>query len=94
MGLRALLRRGGFAGVVHAGSAGRYAITLRGKRSLVIASGSRATRRAGSASVKVLLTGRGRRMLKSSKRVPATLTIRFDPSSGGRTSRSASVLLR
>jgi hypothetical protein len=74
-------------------SAGRFTVTLKAKKA-VIAKGSHFVRRAGHVALKIRLTGKGGRILRSASRLQATLTVQFTPKAGAGTSRSAKVVLR
>jgi hypothetical protein len=61
---------------------------------VVLATGSRTFRRRGSGAIRVNLTARGRTVLRSSRRIAATLVLSFRPRGGRAISRSAVVRVR
>jgi len=89
LGIRALLRRGGFT-VPGVSSAGRVTVTLRARGAL--ATGAQAVA-GGTWSVRAKLTRRGRARLRRSRRLRATLVVRLEPASGAPLERKSRVRL-
>jgi hypothetical protein len=99
-----LLKRKGFtAGGLDALTAGRFALILtarpagRGARAgarVTIARGTRVARAAGRYSLRARLTRKGARLLRRTRRLRATLTLRFTPAGGRSQSRSRPLRLR
>jgi hypothetical protein len=86
-----VLKAGGYTFAFHAPSAGRLTIRWyerKGHRQVLIASASHSFHAAGSAKVKVRLTGAGRRLLRHGKRVRLTARASFTPAGGPATTRT------
>jgi subtilisin family serine protease len=88
--LRGALRRGPFTVSLRAPGAGRFKATLRTR--VILAAGAAAATRAGVVRLTVRPTPRGRRILRSARKV--TLTLMFTPASGPAVSRAVTVSLR
>jgi hypothetical protein len=94
LGIRGLLRRRGFtARRLDALVAGRFAVQLTGSRR-IIAKGQRAVASAGSYGLTAKLTVKGRKLLRRSRRLKVTLTVRFTPTAGATMKRSTTARLK
>jgi hypothetical protein len=102
----AILRNGGYKQRISASGAGTAVITwyylrpgakLGGKGArapMLVAAGSVTFHGAGAATVNIRLTSTGRRLVRRSRRIRLTMTVRFQPSSGAATTTSSSFQLR
>lgn len=101
---RSLLNGGGFsANGVSVGSAGRLSLqvtaggsgrTARVASRVLVAAGTRAVQQAGTYAVKVKVTRKGRQLLRRTRRLRATFTLRFTSESGETLKGSTRVMLR
>jgi hypothetical protein len=95
--LKAIVKAGGYSFSFTAPSAGMLVVgwyaSVKGKKVLV-ASASVLFRQARKATVKLKLTGKGRQLLKSSKRVKITAKATFTPTGGTTTSSTKTTALK
>jgi hypothetical protein len=99
-----LLRNGGYSFSFTAPSAGRLVIDwylvangahgAKAKKPVLVASASVVLHNAGKVTIKVSLTGKGRKLLKHAKRVKLTAKATFTPTGGTPTSRAATIKLK
>ncbi len=101
--IAAVLARGGFTipgvqvpepGTLTATVVARGARMAVAARTVTVARGSRSFTRSGAHPVKVTLTAAGRRLLRRSRRLPLTLTLRFAAASGRSAQMTRKVTLR
>ena len=94
---KAILKAGGYSFSFTAPSAGKLVIrwyaTVNGKHVLV-ASASVGFHAAGNATVKLKLTSKGRKLLKTSKRVKITTQAKFTPTGDTTTSQTKTTTLK
>ena len=95
--IRALLRLKGFRFAFTAPSAGQLSIrwlTRGTSKPLLVASATVHVTKAGTKTVRIKLTPKGRRLLKRSRRLKLTAKAAFTPTGGSKTSRSAAFILK
>ena len=99
-----LLKHGGYSFSFTAPSAGRLVIdwylvpngahVAKAKKPVLVASANVVVHKAGKATIKVSLTGKGRKLLKNAKRVKLTVTATFTPAGGTATSTTKTITLK
>jgi hypothetical protein len=95
--IRTLLKHGGYSLSFAAPSAGRLTIAwygqLKGKRILVGTAAAK-VHKAGNAKLKILLTAKGRQLLKHARKARLTASGGFTPVGGGTTNASRAITLK